>query len=94
MTDPDVVIDGTPYAELVDLGAIAKSEGISYEEAIDRFGSQSSNSRVIDKLDAELPDEISGVRYVDDQRGCAPASRVPSRLARSSWPGPSPWRSP
>ncbi|MFF0770854.1 hypothetical protein ACFYUK_18360 [Nonomuraea wenchangensis] len=44
VTDPDMVIDGIPYAELVDLGAIAKSEGISYEEAIDRFGSQSSNS--------------------------------------------------
>ncbi|GAA3410975.1 hypothetical protein [Streptosporangium vulgare] len=57
------------HAELVDLGAIAKSEGISYEEAIDRFGSQSSNSRVIDKLNEEFPDEISGVRYVDDQRG-------------------------
>ncbi|GGS97997.1 hypothetical protein GCM10010156_65230 [Planobispora rosea] len=70
VTDPDVVIDGIPYAELVDLGAIAKSEGISYEEAIDRFGSQSSNSRVIDKLNEEFPDEISGVRYVDDdQRG-------------------------
>ncbi|PZG48871.1 hypothetical protein C1I98_12275 [Spongiactinospora gelatinilytica] len=69
VTDPDVVIDGIPYAELVDLGAIAKSEGIAYEEAIDRFGSQSSNSRVIDKLNAEFPDEISGVRYVDDQRG-------------------------
>ncbi|MBG0823115.1 hypothetical protein HS048_20480 [Planomonospora sp. ID91781] len=27
-------------------------------------------------------------------RGCASASRVPSRLARSSRPGPSPWRSP
>ncbi|WP_182909796.1 hypothetical protein [Microbispora sp. H13382] len=69
VTDPDVVIDGIPYAELVDLGAIAKSEGISYEEAIDRFGSQSSNSRVIDELNAEFPDNISGVRYVDDQRG-------------------------
>ncbi|MEO3884531.1 hypothetical protein [Nonomuraea sp. B5E05] len=71
VTDPDVAIDGIPYAELVDLGAIARSEGISYEEAIDRFGSQSSNSRVIDKLRAEFPDEISGVRYVDDQRGAA-----------------------
>lgn len=69
MTDPDVSIDGIPYAELVDLGTIAKSEGISYEEAIDRFGSQSSNSRVIDKLSVEFADEISGVRYVDDQRG-------------------------
>ncbi|WP_345576241.1 hypothetical protein [Nonomuraea rosea] len=68
-TEPDVAIDGIPYAELVDLRTIAKSEGISYEEAIDRFGSQSSNSQVIDKLNAEFPDEISGVRYVDDQRG-------------------------
>ncbi|AQZ62584.1 unnamed protein product [[Actinomadura] parvosata subsp. kistnae] len=68
-TDPDVVIDGIPYAELVDLGAVARAEGISYEEAIDRFGSQSSNSRVIDELNAEFPDEISGIRYVDDQRG-------------------------
>ncbi len=94
VTEPDVTIDGIPYAELVDIGTIAKSEGISYEEAIDRFGAQSSNSRVIDKLNAEFPDEISGVGYVDDHRGCASASRVPSRLARSSWPGPSPWRSP
>ncbi|GAA4200636.1 hypothetical protein GCM10023074_32890 [Microbispora amethystogenes] len=69
VTDPDVVIDDIPYAELVDLGTIAKSEGISYEEAIDRFGSQSSNSRVIDQLNAEFPDEISGVSYVDDHRG-------------------------
>ncbi|MBB3733984.1 hypothetical protein [Nonomuraea dietziae] len=44
MTDPDVTIDGIPYAELIDLGTIAKSEGISYEEVIDRFGSQSSNA--------------------------------------------------
>ncbi|MEU8277076.1 hypothetical protein ACFYOK_35165 [Microbispora bryophytorum] len=69
VTDPGVAIDGIPYAELVDLGVIAESEGISYEEAIDRFGSQSSNSRVIDQLNAEFPDEISGVGYVDDQRG-------------------------
>lgn len=65
VTEPDVTIDGIPYAELVDLRTIAKSEGISYEEAIDRFGSQSSNNRVIDKLHAEFPDEISGVRYVE-----------------------------
>lgn len=77
VTDPDVVIDGIPYAELVDLGTIAKSEGISYEEAIDRFGSQSSNSRVIDELNAEFPDEISGVRYVDDQRGLRVGFRGP-----------------
>ncbi|MFI7689852.1 hypothetical protein ACIBQ6_12310 [Nonomuraea sp. NPDC049655] len=69
VTEPDVVIDGIPYAELVDLGAVARSEGISYEEALDRFGSQSSNSQVIDKLHAEFPDEISGVSYVDGQRG-------------------------
>ncbi|MFF5115065.1 hypothetical protein [Streptosporangium sp. NPDC000509] len=69
VTDPGVTIDGIPYAELVDLGTVARSEGISYEEAIDRFGSQSSNSQVIDKLNTEFPDEISGVRYVDDQRG-------------------------
>ncbi|MFI9574159.1 hypothetical protein ACIG5D_22235 [Microbispora rosea] len=69
VTDPDVMIDGIPYAELVDLGTVARSEGISYEEAIDRFGSQSSNSRVIDQLNAEFPDEISGVGYVDEQRG-------------------------
>ncbi|MGP3937943.1 hypothetical protein [Nonomuraea sp. KM88] len=69
VTDPDMTIDGIPYAELVDLGAIARSQGISYEEAIDRFGSQSSNRAVIDKLHAEFPDEISGVRYVDDHRG-------------------------
>ncbi len=69
VTEPDVTIDGIPYAELVDIGTIAKSEGISYEEAIDRFGAQSSNSRVIDKLNAEFPDEISGVGYVDDHRG-------------------------
>ncbi|MEU7938303.1 hypothetical protein [Microbispora bryophytorum] len=69
VTDPGVTIDGIPYAELVDLGVIAESEGISYAEAIDRFGSQSSNSRVIDQLNAEFPDEISGVGYVDDQRG-------------------------
>ncbi|MFD0887620.1 hypothetical protein ACFQ08_24025 [Streptosporangium algeriense] len=69
VTDPDVAIDGIPYAELVDLGAVAESEGISYEEAIDRFGSQSSNGQVIDKLSAEFPDEISGVGYVDDRRG-------------------------
>ncbi|NRQ38640.1 hypothetical protein HII36_43480 [Nonomuraea sp. NN258] len=69
VTEPNVMIDGIPYAELVDLAAVARSEGISYEEALDRFGSQSSNSRVIDRLRAEFPDEISGVSYVDDQRG-------------------------
>ncbi|MFI6299330.1 hypothetical protein ACIBEJ_47600 [Nonomuraea sp. NPDC050790] len=69
VTDPDVTIDGIPYAELIDLSTLAKSEGITYEEAIDRFGSQSSNSRVIDQLSAEFPDEISGVRYVDRQAG-------------------------
>ncbi|GAB3162245.1 hypothetical protein GCM10027161_73120 [Microbispora hainanensis] len=68
-TEPGVAIDGIPYAELVDLGTIARSEGISYEEALDRFGSQLSNQGVIDELNAEFPDEISGVRYVDDQRG-------------------------
>ncbi|HLU73567.1 MAG TPA: hypothetical protein VKZ82_15350 [Nonomuraea sp.] len=69
VTEPGVTIDGIPYAELVDLGTIARSEGISYEEAIDRFGAQSSNGKVIDRLRAEFADEISGVRYVDDQRG-------------------------
>ncbi|TDE33526.1 hypothetical protein E1295_38065 [Nonomuraea mesophila] len=69
VTDQDVAIDGIPYAELVDLGAIARSEGISYEEAIERFGSQSSDSQVIGELHAEFPEEISGVRYVDDRRG-------------------------
>ncbi|MEU1734034.1 hypothetical protein [Streptosporangium sp. NPDC020145] len=69
VTDPDVEIDGIPYAELVDLGTIAESEGISYEEAIDRFGSQSSNSRVIGRLNAEFPDAISGVSYAGGQRG-------------------------
>ncbi|MBB5078837.1 hypothetical protein [Nonomuraea endophytica] len=69
VTDPDVTIDGIPYAELIDLRTIAKSEGISYAEAIDRFGSQSSNSRVIDQLNAEFPDEISGVGYVGEHRG-------------------------
>lgn len=69
VTEPGVAIDGIPYAELVDLGTIARSEGISYEEAIDRYGSQSSGQRVIDTLNAEFPDEISGIRYVDDQRG-------------------------
>ncbi|WP_157549281.1 hypothetical protein [Nonomuraea candida] len=69
VTDPDVVIDGIPYAELADLATVARSEGISYAEAIDRFGSQSSNGKVIDQLHAEFPDEISGVRYTDDRRG-------------------------
>lgn len=87
-TEPEVTIDGIPYAELVDLGAIARSEGLSYEEAIDRFGSQSSNQRVIDKLNAQFPDEISGVRYVDDQRGLRVGfkGRIPARaieLART-----------
>ncbi|MEV4075012.1 hypothetical protein ACGFJC_48455 [Nonomuraea fuscirosea] len=69
VTEPAVAIDGIPYAELVDLGTIARSEGISYEEAIDRFGSQSSDSRVIDELRKEFPDEISGVAYIDDHQG-------------------------
>jgi len=69
VTEPNVAIDGIPYAELVDLGTVARSQGISYEEAIARFGSQSSSQWVIDELNAEFPDEISGVRYVDDQRG-------------------------
>ncbi|GAB3896158.1 hypothetical protein GCM10027612_50100 [Microbispora bryophytorum subsp. camponoti] len=94
VTDPGVAIDGIPYAELVDLGAIAESEGISYEEAIDRFGSQSSNGRVIDQLNAEFPDEISGVGYVDDQRGLRVGFKgpIPARaieLARTL-----PWKSP
>ncbi|MEV4799378.1 hypothetical protein AB0K18_05125 [Nonomuraea sp. NPDC049421] len=69
VTEPDVTIDGIPYAELVDLASAARSMGISYEEAIDRYGSQSSNGEVLAKLRAEFPDEISGIAYVDDQRG-------------------------
>ena len=90
VTDPDVAIDGIPYAELVDLGTIAKSEGISYEEAIDRFGSQSSNGRVIDKLNAEFPDEISGVRYVDDQRGLRVGFKGPIPARDRAGQDPSP----
>ncbi|GAA2208929.1 hypothetical protein GCM10009850_043870 [Nonomuraea monospora] len=88
VTDPDVSIDGIPYAELIDLRAVARSEGISYEEAIDRFGSQSASSRVIDTLHAEFPDEISGVAYVDGHRGLRIGfkGRIPARaveLART-----------
>ncbi|WP_433501298.1 hypothetical protein ACQP1K_13850 [Sphaerimonospora sp. CA-214678] len=84
VTEPDVTIDGIPYAELVDLGAVAKAEGISYEEAIDRFGSQSSDSRVIDELNAEFPDEISGVAYVDDGLRVGFKGPVPTRAIESA----------
>ncbi|WP_219502798.1 hypothetical protein [Nonomuraea ceibae] len=88
VTEPDVTIDGIPYAELVDLVNVARSQGISYEEAIDRFGSQTANNRVLDKLHKEFPGELSGIRYVDDHRGLRIGfkGRVPARaieLART-----------
>ncbi len=63
------MIDDLPYAEVVDLAQIAKSAGITHQEAIRRYGFQGAVSRAIDKIAARFPDEIAGSEITNDGAG-------------------------
>jgi streptogrisin C len=77
---PDLVIDGIPLAELVDLELIAKSEGIAFAEAIDRFAWQSQFVKAADEVERVFPGDFAGAVFAHDGRsawfafkGAAPA---------------------
>jgi hypothetical protein len=67
--DPDVMIDDLPYAEVVDLAQIAKSAGITHEEAIRRYGFQGAVSRVVGRIAAAFPAEIAGSAIINNGAG-------------------------
>ncbi|WP_432927764.1 S1 family peptidase [Microbispora sp. CA-135349] len=66
--DPDIDIDGIPYAELIDLQGVAKAKGISFEEAIDRYAWSPAINTVAAQLRAEFPDQLADVAIVDGGR--------------------------
>ncbi|MFG3437481.1 S1 family peptidase [Nonomuraea sp. NPDC047897] len=65
---PDLVIDGIPLAELVDLKLIAKSEGISFADAIDRFAWQSQFVKAADQIERAFPGDFAGAVFAHDGR--------------------------
>jgi len=65
---PPVRVDGIRIEELMDLAQVAKGEGISHAEAIDRYSWQTELQAVRDKLEVTFPDETSGVSLINDGR--------------------------
>jgi hypothetical protein len=65
VTYPDVLIDDLPLVELIDLRVAAKSDGISYEQAIERYGWQPRLNAIAGRLLKSHPSELSGVAVVD-----------------------------
>ncbi|QVJ03466.1 hypothetical protein KGD82_27665 (plasmid) [Nocardiopsis eucommiae] len=59
-TPPDLYIDDLTAAEVEDLIQLAKDEGISFEESIDRHGWQNQFIEVAEALETSFPDEFSG----------------------------------
>lgn len=66
---PNIIIDGITLDELEDLKVIAQSEGISFDEAIDRFAWQTEFVRVADKLEETYPDTFAGAIFHSDGKG-------------------------
>ncbi|MEU7912100.1 hypothetical protein [Microbispora bryophytorum] len=61
-----VLIDDLSLAELTDLKLIAKSEGISFEEAIDRYGPQTKIDDMSAVLAKVYPDTLAGVEITNN----------------------------
>lgn len=57
---PNVRIDGLPLAELTDLQLIAKTKGITFEEALAEIAWQPKANEFVDQLKATYPEEFSG----------------------------------
>ncbi|MFB9965507.1 S1 family peptidase [Sinosporangium siamense] len=66
---PDVFIDGIPLSELTDLKLIARTEKISYEEAINRYAWIPSLDKVAASIRKTYPEEAAGLAIVNDGRG-------------------------
>ncbi|WP_261718230.1 S1 family peptidase [Streptomyces sp. FZ201] len=62
----DVMVDDLTAGELEDIQAIAASEEISLEEAIDQYGWQDRFIEVAEELEASYPEEFSGAVKADD----------------------------
>jgi hypothetical protein len=66
---PDIEIDDLSLAELEDLKLIARSEAITFDEAIDRYGWQAAFQKVSDKIRSAYPHDVAGVTMTDDGHG-------------------------
>lgn len=56
-------------AQLSDLQTMADQEGISLEEAIQRYGWQEPFAMMVEELRVAFPDDFAGARIVDDTKG-------------------------
>ncbi|MEV6040125.1 hypothetical protein AB0L65_54080 [Nonomuraea sp. NPDC052116] len=65
VTYPDILIDDLPLVELIDLRLAAKSLGMSYEQAIDRYAWQPRLNEIGERLLLTHPGELSGIALVE-----------------------------
>ncbi len=66
---PEITIDGLTLDELEDLKLIAENEGISFAEAIDRFGWQNEFAQFADKIEEAYPNSFAGAGLYSDGKG-------------------------
>lgn len=66
---PEITIDGLTLDELEDLKLIAENEGISFAEAIDRFGWQNEFAQFADKMEEAYPNSFAGAGLYSDGKG-------------------------
>ncbi|MFG1943966.1 S1 family peptidase [Nonomuraea sp. NPDC048826] len=76
-TLPYLKIDDLPLAELVDLEDVAEAEGITHEQAIDRYGWQPAFGKVAETLRRAYPDAITTASISQDGRGARLAFKGP-----------------
>lgn len=67
--EPEVRIDDLWLSELTDLKLIAKTKGITLEEAIERVGWQPRINAIGTELTKLYPEEISGLAITEEGRG-------------------------
>ncbi|MGX2995384.1 hypothetical protein JNUCC64_13985 [Streptomyces sp. JNUCC 64] len=81
VSTPSGSIDLLSAGELEDMEAIAAGEGITLDEAINRYGWQDEFVKVADALEAQYPDSFSGAEKLDRSawfafKGAAPAEAL------------------
>ncbi|MEV6034628.1 S1 family peptidase [Nonomuraea sp. NPDC052116] len=67
--DPDIKIDGIPYAELIDLQRLAKGKGITFAEAIERYSWTPAVNAVAQQLKQRFPNDLAGLAITNEGRG-------------------------
>jgi hypothetical protein len=64
-----LVVGDLPPAEVVDLKLVAASQGITLEQAIDRYGWQDQFRHVTERVRSAFPHDIAGMAMTGDGRG-------------------------